>query len=279
MLRPPSEYVLTKINLVSQPAKIDNLAYDRAIILFTPKVADKGLDLASLTCTIVQITDRGAWGKEEESFTVDASSPNNRKRREFDLTTDAEYSLKIIPPPGLRMGILEIYFDPTIYDQSGINLPIMGTTNPISSDPAALTNALLAAAPQLAQQIGTQSGVAVQQALANQASAEESRSSNTAPALIKAWSGDINNHQIYPDNPRRLGTHLMHPGKNFAPTNISDVFIHVGSPAGVTKDTFDYVMNANGEFNSDPERETMPVYAWLAPGKPDTTITKTEYLP
>ena len=113
MLRPPTEYESTRVELSNRVAKVENLFFDSAIIFFTPKVANKGVDLASLQCTIVQITDRGEWGKEEEEFTVDASSISNRKYRLFDLNTDAEYSLKILPPPELRMGILEIYFDPT----------------------------------------------------------------------------------------------------------------------------------------------------------------------
>jgi hypothetical protein len=116
---------------ITHLAKIDNLFFDSAIIFFVPKVADKGVDLANLQCTIVQITDRGEWGKEEETFTVDASSFDNRKYRSFDLNTDAEYSLKIIPPPELRMGILEIYFDPTISTQSNMAVVNNPSDNPI----------------------------------------------------------------------------------------------------------------------------------------------------
>jgi hypothetical protein len=201
MLKPPSEYVLTKINLVSQPAKIDNLAYDRAIILFTPKVADKGIDLASLTCTIVQITDRGEWGKEEESFTVDASSPNNRKRREFDMTTDAEYSLKIIPPPGLRMGILEIYFDPTIYNEQVLTMAQFNNPAPAPTDLSPLVNAI-------------QAGSAAQIAAVEEAAATENRQivrledDRYSPV---PWSGSASEHvAIYPD-PQRGSVSIFNP--------------------------------------------------------------------
>jgi hypothetical protein len=144
MLRPPSEYESTKISLSSHVAKINNLFFDSAIIFFVPKVANKGVDLASLQCTIVQITDRGEWGKEEESFTVDASSFSNRKYRSFDLTTDAEYSLKIIPPPELRMGILEIYFDPDLLSTNHPNHHMSTTENPSTIDISALTSAISA---------------------------------------------------------------------------------------------------------------------------------------
>jgi hypothetical protein len=279
MLRPPSDYKLTKVNLTSHPTKINNLLFDTAIIFFVPKVANKGVDLTTLVCEIVQIIDRGEWGKEEVSFTVDASSFSNRKRREFDLTADAEYSLKIVPPPELRMGILEIYFDPNHSNHSGIHLSTMGVTNPPSSDPAALQAALVSVIPQMAQAIGTQSGVAVQQALANNNVAEEAKTSSTNNVEIKAWTGDITKHQILAPNPARMGIHALHLGKNLNAQNISDVFIAAGTTTGRTATGYDYIMNAGGEFNNEPNRETLPLYAWVAAGKPSATVTLTEYLP
>jgi hypothetical protein len=280
MLRPPSEYQLSKIQLSSQVARINNLIFDSAIIFFVPKVADKKVDITNLQCTIVQITDRGEWGKEETSFTVDASSSTNRKHRVFDLTTDAEYTLKIVPPPELRMGLLEIYFDPEHSNLPDINLPIMGVNNPSSTDPAALQAAIVAAIPQMAQAIGVQSGAAVQQALANQAVANESKNSRTLPpVVVKAWSGDIRNHLILPSNPIRMGVSAAHPGKLISPQNTSDVYIAVGSPDNRDQTKFEYMMTAGGTYIVDPERDTLPTYMWLLPGKPDTTITVTEYLP
>jgi hypothetical protein len=279
MLRPPSDYKLTKVNLTSHPTKIDNLLFDTAIILFIPKVANKGVDLTTLDCEIVQIIDRGEWGKEEVSFTVDASSFSNRKRREFDLTADAEYSLKIVPPPELRMGILEIYFDPNHSNHSGIHLSTMGVTNPPSSDPAALQAALTAVIPQMAQAIGTQSGAAVQQALANNNVAEEAKNSVTSNVELKPWTGDITRHQILPASAARMGVHMLHLGKNFSPQTLSDVFIAAGTTTGRTVTGYDYIMNAGGEFNNEPTRETLPLYAWFATGKPIATVSLTEYLP
>jgi hypothetical protein len=279
MLRSPSEYRLTKVSLTSHSTKINDLFFDSAIIFFTPKVADKGVDLSTLNCTIVQIIDRGEWGKEEVSFTVDASSLSNRKHREFDLTADAEYSLKIIPSPGLRMGILEVYFDPNHSNLSSINLPLMGVTNPASSDPAALQAALQAVIPQMAQAIGVQSGAAVQQALANTAADAESRDSKTTQIELKPWTGNIRNHEILPASPTRKGVHLLHLGKGFNAQNISDVFIAAGTQTGRTQNGYDYIMKADGEFNNEPNREDLPLFAWVAATKPIVTATMTEYLP
>jgi hypothetical protein len=279
MLRPPSDYQLTKVQLSSHSTKINNLFFDSAIIFFTPKVADKKVDISTLNCTIVQIIDRGEWGKEEVPFTVDASSFSNRKHREFDLTADAEYSLKIIPPPELRMGILEVYFDPNHSNLSSINSSSMGVTNPQSSDPAALQTALQAVIPQMAEAIGVQSGVAVQKALDNTATAAASRDSKTTLVELKPWSGSITNHQILPLSPLRQGVHLLHLGKGFNTANISDVFIAAGTQTGRTQTGYDYVMNAGGEFNNEPNREDLPLFAWVAVAKPIATVTMTEYLP
>jgi hypothetical protein len=283
MLRPPSDYESTRIELSSRVAKVEDLHFDSAVIFFTPKVADKGVNLANLQCTIVQITDRGEWGKEEESFTVDASSLSSRKYRLFDLTTDAVYSLKILPPPELRMGILEIYFDP---NQSNIQLSQMGVSNPStqtpSTDPAAFQAALVANNAALAQAVGVSTGSAVQQALANQAVAAESKNSKTKAYTIKPWSGDINNHLILPTNPARMGASAAHPGKLISTTNISTVYIAIGDPAGRDNMKFEYAMAAGGSYIVDPERDTLATYMWLQPGlpvQPDATITVTEYLP
>jgi hypothetical protein len=279
MIRPPADYQLTKVDLSSRTQKIGSFHFDSAIIFFVPKVADKGIDITTLICTIVQVIDRGEWGKEEVSFTVDASSLSNRKHRLFDLMADAPYDLKLIPPPELRLGILEIYFDPNYSQLPNIHLPNMGVTNPSSSDPAALQAAILATIPAMAQAIGQQSGAAVQIALANNNSSLEASISTTKASVIKAWSGDIRNHQILDVNLTRLAIHGTHPGKNLLATNTADVFLAVGSITGRDQNKWDHVLSAGGEFISDPDKERLPLYAWLAVGKPDTTITVTEYFP
>ena len=171
MLRPPSDYKLTKVDVTSKPAYVHNLLFDTAIIFFVPKVADKGVDLTTLDCQIVQIIDRGEWGKEEVSFTVDASSFSNRKRREFDLTADAEYSLKILPPPELRMGILEIYFDPDSLSTNHQDLIMSNTSNPVIFNTSAITNAIAAgsAAQVAATQAATQAANKTMQRLVESA--------------------------------------------------------------------------------------------------------------
>ncbi len=260
MLRPPSDYILATVSLSSRTAKVENLDYDSAIIFFTPKVADKRVDLASLQCTIVQITDRGEWGKEEEEFTVEASSFENRKRRVFDLTTDSRYSLKIIPPPELRMGILEIYFD-----------PIMPSNNPPeqqSITAADITAGMVAAAPQLATAIGAESRAAMESQFDNQAA------KNTIETLVTvtAWSGNAANHIVLPASTDRIGIKSANNGNNI-------VYLNAGNPAGLQFTNFDETMVKGGTWYSLESERLLPLVMCLAAGKPSQQVSITELLP
>jgi hypothetical protein len=104
--------------------KISGKHYGMAIIFFTPKIGERNIDLSSLTCEFLQIIDRGEWGKEEVSYTLEASISSNRKYREFYFETDCEsYELKFLPPQGLKLGIIQIYFDPTPISRSDFSNP------------------------------------------------------------------------------------------------------------------------------------------------------------
>jgi hypothetical protein len=160
-----------------------------------------------------------------------------------------------------------------------IQIPNMGVNNPTNNNPAALQSALLAVIPAMAEAIGQQSGAAVQQALENRAFAEESRYSTNEEIKIAEWSGDINNHKIVGDNLSRLGVHIMHKGETHSPDNNKDVFLVVGYPDGQDFDDFDYCLNPLGDYNSEANRETLTMYAWVAPGNNAQFVTVTEYFP
>jgi hypothetical protein len=250
MLKPPSEYEATTVSLSSRATKIDNLFFDSAIIFFVPKVADKGVDLASLQCTIVQITDRGEWGKEEESFTVNASSFDNRKYRSFDLNTDAEYSLKIIPPPELRMGILEIYFDPTIsntYQQS-----MVAINNPSGEiDFSAVTAAITAgSAAQVA---------AIQQAALEANKVVDEVIDNLYTAVV--WSNNPQNHiGVQPDS-NNLRIALLNTGTKDI---YWDTFVDIGSKA--TTPQYDNVMKPKGSITIEGNEASVGVLLYTLGG-------------
>lgn len=267
MLKLPNEYELTKINLSNSKAYVNDLYFDSAIILFTPKVANKGVDIATLQCTIVQIIDRGEWGKEEVEFTVESSSFNNRKRREFDLSADAGYSLKIIPPPELRMGILEIYFDPeysTSSTMSPSNNPY--TASAISS--ADITAGMIAAAPQIAAAIGSESRAA----MAEQFDKETARNTVENLFTVKAWSGNANDHIILPASTNRVGIKSSSPG-------LHPVHINMGNPPGLKATEYDDTMTKDGTWYSLPNERLLPLLMWLDAGKANQQVSVTELLP
>ncbi len=123
-----SSYESCVSQISSRPVKISGKHYGMAIIFFTPKIGERNIDLSSLVCEFLQIIDRGEWGKEEVSYSLEASTSSNRKYREFYFETDCDSSeLKFLPPAGLKMGIIEIFFDPTpIY----LNSPSSGFSDP-----------------------------------------------------------------------------------------------------------------------------------------------------
>jgi hypothetical protein len=172
--------------------------------------------------------------------------------------------------------VLEFY-------SSSISFEYMGATNPstqtASTDPAAFQAALLANNAALAQAVGASTGTAVQQALANNETAQEAKNSTTVPVTVKPWSGTLANHLILPLNPLRIGANIAHPGKTVSTTNISEVYIAVGATGRDSENKFDYTMLAGGTFITDDGRDQLPIYAWLATGKPNTQITVTENLP
>ena len=175
--------------------------------------------------------------------------------------------------------VLEFY-------SSSIDFEYMGVSNPSQADPAALQAAVAANIPAMAAAIGAASGTAVQTALSNQEAATEAKNSTTTNVVIKAWSGDINNHKILGANSLRIGANLSHPGQLLVPAtpgaivnNTSDVLVAVGASGRTKQSDYDYLMAQKGSFITDEGRVTLPIYAWLLNGRPDTTIVMTEDLP
>ena len=255
MLRSPSEYESTRVELSNRVAKINNLFFDRAIIFFTPKVAAKGVDIANLQCTIVQITDRGEWGKEEETFTVDASSFSNRKYREFDLFTDAEYSLKIIPPPELRMGFLEIYFDPNI------NLPPMATVNNPSSnivDMSPVTAAI--AASSAAQVAATQAAQA--------ATTRKVITLTESTYTTTAWSGTPTGHVAINPDPARLAIVITNTSNKRV---YFDLFTNIANKTSNAQ--YDTFAEPGATINVEAEESVLGVMLYQIGGNTPATVS------
>ena len=274
MPKPLSSYKLCETQISSRPVTISGGTYSNAVIFFTPKIGDKNIDITTLNCEFIQIIDRGEWGKEEVTDSLVASSTSNRKYREFYFDTDCDsYELKFIPPVGLKLGIIQVYFDIELINFNNSEMP---TTHNQINDPNALTNALLAAAPQLAAQIGAQVGTTTTQALANQAAQENGRRSTNAIVDVKPWSGDINNHKIVGSNFTRLQVHLIHLEANQAN---SRAYLFAGIPDGRDNTKYDHYLDRSDDFITTEVEDQLPIYAWVPANKPLIQMSVSELFP
>ena len=155
----------------------------------------------------------------------------------------------------------------------------MGVSNPASIDPAAFQAALTGNNEALAQAVGASTGAAVQQAMANQVIAAESKTSTTRAVVVKMWTGNISDHLIVPADLTRMGLSAAHPGELISSYNTSTVYIAIGDPTGRDNTRYEYAMTAGGSYIVDSERDTLPTYMWLQPSRSpaEATITVTEY--
>jgi hypothetical protein len=264
-----SSYESCETQISNRPVRISGKHYGMAIIFFTPKIGERNTNISSLTCEFLQVIDRGEWGKEEVSYSVEASSSSNRKYREFYFETDCDsYELKFIPPTGLKLGLLEIYFDPD-YSTSSAMSP---SNNPFTSEqsitPADIAAGMVAAAPQLAAAIGVENRAA----MAAQFNQETASNTNELLVTVKAWSGNAANHIVLPANPARLGIRSSSAGTN-------TVYINVGNPAGVQFNSYDDTIIKGGSWYALETERALPLVMYLAAGKPDQQVSITELLP
>jgi hypothetical protein len=277
-MQTPDEYDRATINLGSRyPSSTAALNYDRAVIFFTPKIADRGIDLAGMECEMVQIVNRGEWGTEEINFTIPPSSPTNRRWREYYLTQDCiDFTLKFIPPVGLRMGIIELYLANNEFNPN--NMPTSNPGDPV--DVTALANAIgnnvgaaiSAQNPNLAAQMGEATAAALNRA-------QQTRS---VPNVLTAspWSGDIKNHEIAPEDSKRLKIKLFHTGTTNGTNNSnSEVSIVVGDPSGKGNKIRDHYLAPKGNYESSDEEDISIVYAWVNANQNPALLSATEVFP
>jgi hypothetical protein len=273
MLKSPFQYINCETSISSRPVRVSGETYGSAVIFFTPKIGDRNIDLTTLTCEFVQIVDRGEWGKEEVSYSVEASSSSNRKYREFSFENDCDsYELKFIPPPGLKLGIIEVFFDPdTIYTNSSTMSPSNNPYVPQSLTAADITAGMVAAAPQIATAVGVESRAA----MAAQFDKETAKNTNEILVTVKAWSGNVANHIVLPASTTRLGVKSSNQGNN-------NIYINAGtpsSPAALQFGNYDDIMNKGGTWYALDSERLLPLVMYLDAGKPDQQVSITELLP
>jgi hypothetical protein len=157
------------------------------------------------------------------------------------------------------------------------NTNYMPSNNPSSLDSAALTAAVVAAVPVMAQQIGAATQVATTAALAAQANAETARNSVDRDVTIKAWTGTPSDHMVVPVSTTRLEVKIFNRHSH-------RMYISVGNPTGVpavakTFESYTEILEPNGSYISTDDDRLLPIYVYLAAGKPNGQASITELTP
>lgn len=155
----------------------------------------------------------------------------------------------------------------------------MPSNNPSSVDPAVLTAAFTAAAPAMAQQIGAATQVATAAALAAQANAETARNSVDRDVTIKAWTGTPADHLVVLASTTRLETKIFNRHNH-------RMYISVGTPVvpgqlvvPKTFESYTEILEPNGSYISTDDDRLLPIYVYLAAGKPNGQASITELTP
>jgi hypothetical protein len=263
-MRSIDDYIHTRIQLGRSAAYTADVNFHSAIIFFTPKIVDKGIDPNGLSCEMVQVIDRGDWGKEDVESNIEASSLSNRKFREFYLKAECEsYTLKFIPPLGLKLGLIDIYFD-----QDFDNMP---SSNPSSVNSADITAGVAAALAQNNEQ------AAAANAAANNRAVRTRPKSLTA--LAKPWTGDIQNHLLLAENADRLQVDLMHTGRNATTISNSRVKLVIGDTTDKNDNAYDDFVERDGHWHSAEENDTSAIYGWVEANKAPVIVSFSLRLP
>jgi hypothetical protein len=258
MLKSPSQYINCETSISSRPVRVSGETYGSAVIFFTPKIGDRNIDITALTCEFVQIIDRGEWGKEEVSYSVAASSSSNRKYHEFSFENECDsYELKFIPPSGLKLGIIEVFFDPdTIYTNSSSKMGDFNNPLNVTTDLSPVVAAITASSAAEVAATQAQTAAATRQVV--------SEIDSTYTATV--WSNTPVNHiAVQPDRTRMGGSFYNTGTKPLA----IDKFVDIATKTAAMQ--ADGLIQPGGTYNFKPEEagEGYLIYA-LTPGGTNT---------
>jgi hypothetical protein len=217
-----------------------------------------------------------------ESQTFDIPPSNFQIKRIQLINLDLEVPQKLTfrsQASGVLNSVLEFYAytgqDEPVYQT--FHTDYMPSNNPASVDPAALTAAFVAAVPVMAAQIGAATQTATAAALAAQSNAETARNSVDRDVTIKAWTGTPSDHMVVPASNTRLETKIFN-------RHIHRMYISVGTPTGIpavakTFESYTEILEPNGSYISTDDDRLLPIYVYLAAGKPAGQASITELLP
>jgi hypothetical protein len=217
-----------------------------------------------------------------ESQTFDIPPSNFQTKRVQLINLDLEVPQKLTfrsQSSGVLNSVLEFYAytgeDEQVYQT--FHTDYMPTNNPSSINPADLTAAVVAAVPAMAQQIGAATQAATTAALATQANSETAKNAVDRDVTIKAWTGTAADHLVVLASTNRIETKIFN-------RSTQRMYISVGTPTGVpavakTFESYTEILEPNGSYISTDDDRLLPIYVYLAVGKPSGQASITEFTP
>jgi hypothetical protein len=217
-----------------------------------------------------------------ESQTFDIPPSNFQIKRVQLINLDLEVPQKLTfksQASGVLNSVLEFYAytgqDEPVYQT--FHTDYMPSNNPASVDPAALTAAFVAAVPVMAQQIGAATQTATAAALAAQANNETAKNSIDRDVTIKAWTGTPADHMVVLSSTTRLEVKIFN-------RSTQRMYISLGTPTSIpaiakTFESYTEILEPNGSYISTDDDRLLPIYVYLANGRPNGQASITELLP
>jgi hypothetical protein len=212
-----------------------------------------------------------------ESSTFDIPPSDFKTKRIQIVHLNLELPQKIsfrIPPDGILNSIIEFYAytreEPEIYTPHESDY--MPSSNPINFDSSTITNAFVAAAPALSQQIASASAASNLQSLNQEFNLETAHGSKDLTYVVKAWSGDAKNHLVLGASGTRIGYKFFNRGTQ-------TVYVALGDPTGKTVENYIDSVIPGGYYISTEFDRALQLILYVAPGKPDTSVSILELLP
>jgi hypothetical protein len=164
-------------------------------------------------------------------------------------------------------------------NNSIFSINYMPSNNPSSIDPAALTAAFTAAVPGMATQIGAATQTAVTAALATEKAAETAKNSIDRDVTIKAWTGTAADHLVIQASTTRIETKIFNRHNQRMYISIGTPFVPGQPVIAKTFESYTEILEPNGSYISTDDDRLLPIYVYLAAGKPSGQASITELMP
>ena len=155
----------------------------------------------------------------------------------------------------------------------------MPSNNPASIDQAAMTAAMIAAVPTMAQQIGAATQTATAAALAAEKALETAKNSIDRDVKIVGWTGNQADHLVIQTSTNRIETKIFNRHNQRMYISIGTPFTPGAPLVAKTFESYTEILEPNGSYISTDDDRLLPIYLYLAAGKPAGQASITELMP